>query len=289
MQENGKSDQINLMEYWALGRRRWRLMAVIVGVVVVATAVVSLLMTKMYESRAVIIPAGVLAKDQGAASTFLATQFGLAPPTTPASAEILNLLRSNVIKEKVVQRHNLVPVLLSEGKRKGKTENEIAWECIRTLQKMTTINFTPKDNVIDISVRYKDPEISAKLVNAYLNELTEHMSGEAKRVAERNKQYLEAQIDGTSDPFIRAKIYSLIAQQIETSTMAEVKENFAFKTVDPPRVPDRRVSPKRTLMVAIAFVVSCVVAAVVAMAVDGLERRGIRLRMPAWRRRKDGR
>jgi LPS O-antigen subunit length determinant protein (WzzB/FepE family) len=82
------------------------------------------------------------------------------------------------------------------------------------------------------------------------------MSNEARRVADTNKKYLESQVDKTADPFIKTKIYALIAQQIETAMMAEVKENFAFKILDPPRVPDVKIKPKRTQMAIIAFVVS---------------------------------
>ena len=82
------------------------------------------------------------------------------------------------------------------------------------------------------------------------------MSGEAKRVADTNRKHLEEQVEKTSDPFIRAKIYTLIAQHIETSAMAGAKENFTFKVLDPPRVPDRRTSPKRAMMVLAALVVS---------------------------------
>jgi uncharacterized protein involved in exopolysaccharide biosynthesis len=82
------------------------------------------------------------------------------------------------------------------------------------------------------------------------------MSYEAKRVANTNKKYLEVEIDKVADPFIRAKIYGLIAQQIETVMMAELKENFAFKMLDSPRIPDRRIKPKRTQMVLIAFIVA---------------------------------
>jgi len=48
----------------------------------------------------------------------------------------------------------------------------------------------------------------------------------------------------------------MIAQQIETGMMAEVKENFAFKVIDPPMVPDRKIKPKRSKIVLVSLVVS---------------------------------
>jgi LPS O-antigen subunit length determinant protein (WzzB/FepE family) len=105
-------------------------------------------------------------------------------------------------------------------------------------------------------MQFRDPKTAADIVTYTLLELTDHMSNEARRVADINKKYLESQIDKTADPFIKTKIYSLIAQQIETAMMAEVKENFAFKILDPPRTPDVKIKPKRTQMTIIAFVVS---------------------------------
>ena len=118
------------------------------------------------------------------------------------------------------------------------------WEGIRYLEKRTTVNFAQKDNVITLSCRYKDPGKASDLVASMLTELNDYMSGEVKRVADTNRKYLEAQVEKTSDPFIKAKIYTLIAQHIETSAMAEAKENFTFKVLDPPRVPDKRISPE---------------------------------------------
>jgi len=38
--------------------------------------------------------------------------------------------------------------------------------------------------------------------------------------------------------------------------MAEVKEGFAFKVLDPPMAPDKKSKPKRAQMVVVAFIVS---------------------------------
>ncbi len=256
MEERQRDDEIDPMDcvrvVWS---HRW-LMAVIVAAGVAGTAIVSLVMTPVYESRAVIVPTGALSKDQGAAAGFLAVQFGFVPPVTPASAEIVTLLKSNNLRERLIRRHDLLPLFFTKKGMRGKTENQLMWDGIRYLEKRTTVNFAQKDNLITLSCRYKDPGEARDLVASMLTELNDYMSGEAKRVADTNRKYLEAQIERTSDPFIRAKLYTLIAQHIETSAMAEAKENFTFKVLDPPRVPDKRISPKRTAMVLAMFVAS---------------------------------
>ena len=116
-----------------------------------------------------------------------------------------------------------------------------------------------KENTISISVRFHDPEMAAKLVDYHLAALLDRMTSETKRVALVNMKYLEEQVVKYPDPYVKQKIFNLIMEQVETSMMAEVKENFAFKVVDPAREPDRKVWPLRGLMVTLSFVASLVI------------------------------
>jgi uncharacterized protein involved in exopolysaccharide biosynthesis len=75
-------------------------------------------------------------------------------------------------------------------------------------------------------------------------------------VAATNRKYLEEQLGSTTDPFIKQKTYNMIAEQIETGMMAEVKENFAFKVIDPPMAPDKKIKPQRRQIVLLALVIS---------------------------------
>ena len=251
-----ESDEINFLDYFRVIWKNRILIALIVVVIVAATVVVSLLMTPIYQARAVISPATTKPNDLTGGVSAIALQFGIATPTSSNMSEIANLLKSNILREKVLTKYNLFPVLFSDKPVKWKSEVEKMWTGIRFLERAVKVNPVQKDNMIQITADFKDPKVAKDLVNYVLVELIEYMSSEAKRVAETNKKYLESQLEKTADPFIKTKVYSLIAQQIETSMMAEVKENFAFKIIDPPRVPDKKIKPKRTQMALIAFTVS---------------------------------
>jgi uncharacterized protein involved in exopolysaccharide biosynthesis len=265
------SDEINLLDYLRVLWKNKIWIALIVAIVVAATAVASLLMTPVYEARAVISPATAKPSEPTGISA-IALQFGVASPASSNMSEIANLLKSNILREKVLVKYNLFPVLFSGKPAKWKSEEEKMWTGIRFLEAAIKVNPVQKDNIIQITADFKDPKVARDLVNFALIELIEYMSSEAKRVAETNKKYLESQLDKTADPFIKTKLYTLIAQQIETSMMAEVKENFAFKIVDPPRVPDRKIKPKRTQMVIVAFTVSLFLAIFLAFVKEYVEK-----------------
>lgn len=249
------SEETTLADIYRLFIKRKYTFVVTVAVSVIATGVVSFLLPKIYEAKAVILP--VSRQEPAAAEkSVMAAQFGLAVPDATDSSEVVSLLESNVLKARIFKKCGLLPMLVEEEDLKGKSENERLWEGIRALRKTLRVDFKRKENIIELSMQHREPAVAVRVLACMLEELTGQITGEAKRVADTNRRYLESLIDETSDPFIKAKIYSLIAEQIETSMLTEVKENFAFKVIDPPLEPDRKVKPNIPLNLAFSFVLS---------------------------------
>lgn len=309
----GEEEVIHLLDLWRVIWKRRKFIALLAVSVVVATIGASLFMDNIYQARAVIIP--ITAKDSGGggALSALASQFGgvagVSLPGSSSSSEIISLLNSNILREKVVDRHRLMPVLFYErwDSRKGQWKRDEGislnplkwlmslvkaagpsdpkgaggkeeegvpkmWDALRLLKEIVQVNSSAKDNTIVLTVENRDPELAAKLTTYFLDTLTEHMSSEAKRVALINRTYLEQQLQATADPLIRQKIYNLIAQQLETAMMAEVKENFAFKVIDPPKIPDRKVKPKRALMAVLSLAAALFMGVFIAFFLEYLKR-----------------
>ncbi|MDO8444811.1 MAG: Wzz/FepE/Etk N-terminal domain-containing protein [Deltaproteobacteria bacterium] len=294
-------EEINLLDLWRVIWKRKILISFLVVTTVFSTGLYSLYIKDIYSSKAVIAP--ISSKEGGGGGlSVLAQQFGGLPgislPGSSSSSEIVNLLKSNILREKVIESYNLLPVLFPEqwdeekgawrkeekGEKKGfglgqiihklvaaikpktkkskpKTEDQndgspTTWDGLRSLNGIVAVTNNMKENTITVSIELYDSEMSAKMVDYILTALNGHMRGEAKRVAQTNRMYLEEQLGMTADPLIRQKIYSLIATQIETAMMSEVKENFAFKVIDPPRAPDKKIKPKRSQMVMLSLVAS---------------------------------
>ncbi|HEB75283.1 MAG TPA: hypothetical protein ENJ04_02915 [Nitrospirae bacterium] len=319
MQYNSKGipsegeDERTLLDYWRVLVKHRRLIAVIVIVSVFATVIYSLLQTNIYQSKAVIAPvsdSGGRSRRLAALASRLTGMPRINLPGTASSSEIVALLNSTILRRKIIEKYNLLPVIFyeqwDEEKNDWKKEDSFnpfrlvgdlvgyvsrllrpdesapageeeegvpsVWDGLRALDNMVRINDNIDRNTIEVSVEFHDPKEAAAIAGYFLTTLNSHMSEEAKRVAETNRKYLEEQLERTADPFIKQKIYSLIARQIETSMMAEVKENFAFKVLDPPTVPDRKIKPKRSLMVIISFILSVFAGVFIAFFLENIER-----------------
>ena len=146
------------------------------------------------------------------------------------------------------------------------------WDGLRALENIVNVKSNIKEKSITIAVQFDDPVIAANIAGYVVAALNDHMSSEAKRVAAVNQKYLEEQLLMTADPLIKQKIYNMIAQQMETTMMAEVKENFSFKVIDPPKVPDRKIKPKRAQMVVLSFVVALFMGVFIVFFLEYLEK-----------------
>jgi len=292
MEERWEEEEIDLYELWlVLVKYKKMILGLTFGITLIV-AIATFFMTNIYKSEATIMPvenskqSGLSALSGLGGLGALAGMAGISLPSGGSSTEILSLLKSNILKEKMIKEYNLLPVLLyeqwdeekNEWKKPGvigqlrkkvfaflqpRKKTSIKKGDIPTIEdgirQLTTIFHVDQDKklgTISISIEYPDPEIAQKLVQYTLNSLRKHMSEEAIRIAKKNKELLEKELIKTTDPTIQQKLYSLIANQVETITMAKVNENFAFKVIDPPRVPDQKYKPKRKLIVIVSFVTS---------------------------------
>lgn len=220
----------------------------------------------------------------------------LSPFGSSRLTELEQLLRSNIIMEKTIVRNDLLPVLLPDlwdaekkewktggasgpgaltralravsglfmprdpaAMRRQQDDRPTTWDGIAVLESAVKVRSSFRSNSITLTVDWTDPDTAATLATNILETLRDHMADEKKRIADANKEYLEEQLKRAVDPVTRQKIFYLLAKQIETKIMSEVKENAGFKYIDPPRAPQKRLAPNRTRMVLVAFVLSFVI------------------------------
>ena len=282
-QRQSGRDEIDILRYFSILRKR-ALLILILSLTGLALALgLSYLLEDKYQAKAVISPVKEGSGASGGVAVLvqqLESVPGMSLSTPSSSTEILALLNSNMLRKKTIEKYDLLPVIFSRRWDKEKKDwaqgkkRPSVHDGLRSLEKILSIRHSPKDNTITSEL--ENPLDAAMLLDKLLGILNAHLSDEARRIAQSNKNYLESQLKYTADPLIRQNIYALIAQQIESSMMAGVMENFAFKVIDPPEAPDRRSSPRRQFIAAAGFAISLSVAIILAVALDFFEVRRAR-------------
>jgi uncharacterized protein involved in exopolysaccharide biosynthesis len=103
---------------------------------------------------------------------------------------------------------------------------------------------------ITVTISLKDRFVAAKWANSIVSllnrEFREHVSAEAQR----SMKYLNGELDKASSVELRQVIHRLIEAQIQTIMLANVRQDFVFRVIDPAVVQDADyyVSPRRALL-----------------------------------------
>jgi uncharacterized protein involved in exopolysaccharide biosynthesis len=312
-QDEACQDEIKLLDLVRVLLKHTKFIIRFVFICVALTVVISLIMTNIYEAKAVIMPVSQQGSNAGGSGLSAIAQqisggMGISMPPSSSGQEVVGLLKSYVLRETIITKYKLLPVLFydqwNEKKQEWKKEIRIidipkkilgffkgvftskpkglparedgvptVWDGLRLFDDIIIItDDLAKSNTITIAVDWEDPAIAAKIVEYFLTTLMDYMSAEAKRVAIVNQKSIEQEIIRTADPMIKQNLYTMIAQQIQTSMMAEAKENFAFKIIDPPKVPDLKYKPKRALMAIIAFIAALFLSVFIAFMKEYIEK-----------------
>ena len=264
-------DEIDLTIYFAAFRKVWWKVAAFSLAVGVVTLIVMFLIPNTYQATAVITPAVDEGKKSSAfgALAFLGIDVG-----GPSTVEDLDtLFKSNDLTARVFKKHDLWSITLgnrydpSTGMMKSSWIDRLLgneegpkppgdWDAIRLAKKILKVSINKRAGTVSISFESPSAEGSADIVKYYLEEGKSRLQEEALERAGKNKRFIEEQIGKTHDALTRDRLYSMYGQEVEKEMMARNREQFGFRVIDAPRVPDRKVKPKRGLSAIVAATLS---------------------------------
>ncbi len=153
-------DEVNFLDYWNILCKRRRLVFPIVGVVMIASVVYSLLAQKIYTSTAVLFPPqpdlSMLGQSSATAPVLPMGLFGM----NSAGALWVRILGSDTVLDAVIDRFDLMTVF----------EAETRVEARKALSGRVNTSKS-KEDVVSISVDDTDPKRAALIAGALVEEL----------------------------------------------------------------------------------------------------------------------
>jgi hypothetical protein len=97
----------------------------------------------------------------------------------------------------------------------------------------------------------------------YIEEAKSRLQEEAFDRAFKNKKFIEEQIGRTVDPLTRERLFLLYGQEVEREMLAKNREQFGFRVIDSPRVPDRKAKPPRAMAATAAFFTASLISSLI--------------------------
>ncbi len=199
----GGSGDLNWFDVAALIRKRIRLLSALAILAMAGGIAVSLVLPKIYESTATLLPQ-LESKDAGGLGSLLAAS-GVAntaqtlgvnlPGMTATPTDIfISILKSRTMADDIVKRFNL----------KERYESKFMQDARSKLEGVTRFAVT-KEKVIKITVEDKDPALAAEIANFYVSNLDRLNRSMGVTKASDNRKFVEGRLKETEEALARAE------------------------------------------------------------------------------------
>ncbi|MDH5300487.1 MAG: Wzz/FepE/Etk N-terminal domain-containing protein [Gammaproteobacteria bacterium] len=259
-------DEINLLDYWRVLVEYKKLIVLLTVLATALALTVALLMTPVYRAEVMVMPAddktggglSALAGQFGGLASLAGIELGGGGGQTAAAMATLN---SRAFTEMFINEHKLMPVLFAQqwdAQNKHwlvEADAPTAWDAFKVFDGIRTISEDKKSGMITLSVEWTDPALAAAWANQLIERINAHQQAKAITEAKESIAYLRQELEQTGVVEMRQSIFNLIEAQTKQIMLANVREDYAFKVIDPAVVPEEKIKPKRALIVVLGFMV----------------------------------
>jgi len=225
-------------------------------------------MTPVYRAEVLLAPAG---EDKNAASA-LSGQFGglaaLAGINIGGGGgeveKAVATLESRIFTNEFISQEKLMPVMFEKlwdvnaNKWLVQKDEDVPtlWDGYKKFNKnIRTISADKKSGMYTLAIEWSDPVLAASLANKLVNKINAHQKQAAIVEAKKSIAYLENQINETSVVEMQQAIYRLIEAQTKNIMLANVRDEYVFKVIDPAVVPEEKIKPKKKLIAILGVIV----------------------------------
>jgi len=202
-QTRAPEDEVNLLDYWRVIVKRRRLVGGLCLSAVLIALVVSLLMPKIYESTATLLPQ-LESKEAGGLGALLAATgaggaaqgLGISLPGMAATPTdiFVAMLKSRIMADEVIKKFNLMELY----------EAKTMQDARKALENNTRITVA-KEKVIKIMVEAKNPQLAADMANFYVSNLEGLNQTMNVSKAGQNRAFIERRLAETQVSLVKAE------------------------------------------------------------------------------------
>lgn len=289
--------EIDLREVVSILWSGKRVISAVTGIAAVFSLIIALMLPNIYTAHALLAPA----EQSGGGMSALMQQYGglasLAGVSLPGGEEAtraqlgMALMTSRGFLSDFVERRNLLPELmavdswdLNSGilsydsdiylEQSGEWVREVdppfksepsLLEAHDALTDILRVSQERKTGYVTVSLDHKSPEVAARWVNWLVEDVNAAVKTQDVAEAKKSIEYLRQQVANTSLADLQAVFFDLIQSQTETMMLAEVRQEYVFKTIDPAVVPEEKSKPSRALICVLGTLVGAMLGVLIVL------------------------
>ena len=121
-------------------------------------------------------------------------------------------------------------------------------EAFREYKKIISVTEDKKTKYVTLSIRHKSPYVAQNWVSIIVDNINESMRKETKDISDQSITFLNEKYEETSVNDLRKAIAELIDAQMQKLMFASVRNDYVYKTIESPLVPELKSSPNRAVI-----------------------------------------
>jgi len=135
-------------------------------------------------------------------------------------------------------------------------------DAYKQYQAIMSVSEDKKTSFVTLSVEHKSPVIAQQWVKIMMEQIDQVMRDQDRQTALQSIAYLNSLAPTVNYEEISKALASLQQEQMKRLMMVEANENYIFKVLDSPIVPEMKVKPKRSVIVILGTILGMVLSAV---------------------------
>ncbi len=277
---NTRSDPVdlNLKEFFAILWDRKSLIASISLIFAVFSIIYSLFLPNIYQSESLLAPATSNDNLSSQLSSY-SSLAGLAGINIPAgevskSTEAIQRIRSfeffsnffipNIKLENLMAVDKWIPeenIIKYDNKKFDSISNK--WirkvdyplktipsnqEAFKMYRKILQVSEDKNTSFVTISIKHESPNVAKIWVDIIIQNINESMRDEDKKIAQNSINYLNNSAKSANYQSLKEAISSLLESQLQTLMLTSSNDDYIFKIIDSPVVPELKSEPSRAVI-----------------------------------------
>jgi len=261
--------EIDLREIFNILKAHWKFIIASVVIVTVISGIYAFTATKRFRADTLVAPLDNTNGGGGGGMAAALGQFGglasLAGVSIGGGSDkdiSIATLQSRVLIQGLIKDENLLPVLFADQwdatKKAWDVEDQDDAPSLLDgsdlfEKKILKVSEDKKTGLVTLEIEWTSPELAAHWANALVSRANTALQQKALSESEHHLTFLQDQLQQTSLVDVRQSIFTLVENELKNSMVAKGNDQYAFKVIDPAVVPEKKVWPKRGLILVLGF------------------------------------
>ena len=220
------------------------------SIIIVISIFYSLSIPRYYQSNIVMV-SNSGSSNSGGLSSLIGSALGSSgnlslSTSKPNTETALAILRSRKFIERYIEENDLMPILFKDMQEEKEIEMPALREGYRRIE--SAMNIKIDRSLIEMTIIWDDPKFATRLANGLIERVNDYIRKEAIEESRKSIQFLEKELTN-KDANTKVILSKLIENQMQSMVLANVRNEYVFKVIDPAVAPINPSGPQRRLIV----------------------------------------